>query len=187
VPVELTSFYAEVTNNTVVLRWCTATELNNLGFELHKSVDKHSWNTIGLVKGAGTSVQVHKYHFIDVVRVAERYYYRLKQVDYNGVFEYSDVLVVDVTMPATFKLFQNYPNPFNPETTINYLIPEETYVKITLFDITGREIKVLISEKKQPGCYTVKLKGGELSSGVYIYRLITGRGFSAVKKLIVIK
>ncbi len=90
-------------------------------------------------------------------------------------------------IPAEFKLLQNYPNPFNPETNINYSIPEETNVTIKLYDVIGREVKVLVNERKQPGKYTIKFKGGEICSGVYFYRLTTSSGYTAVKKLVILK
>ena len=108
-------------------------------------------------------------------------------MDFDGSYNYSKEIKVLVATPQEFSLKQNYPNPFNPETNISFTIPEETNVIIKLYDITGREIKVLVNEKKQPGYYTIKLKGGELSSGVYFCRLVTTSGYTAVKKLILLK
>ncbi len=105
----------------------------------------------------------------------------------NIYYEYSNEIEIEYINKLDFYLSQNFPNPFNPQTTINYKIPKETFVNISLFDITGRKIRELVNEKKQPGYYTIKLKGGELSSGIYFYRLVTNSGYTAVKKLTIIK
>jgi photosystem II stability/assembly factor-like uncharacterized protein len=187
-PVELTSFTGNVTsNNKLQLLWTTATEKNNYGFEIQKSADQILWKKVGFIEGYGTSTEKHSYSFADKTEGAGIFYYRLKQIDYNGGYKYSNIIEVNVNPPLHYYLSQNYPNPFNPTTTIDYTIPEETYVSIKLYDLTGREVKELVNEKEQPGYYTIKLKGGELSSGVYFYRLLTGSGYTAVKKLIILK
>ncbi len=192
VPVELKSLSTKVINQNVYLYWITATETNNKEFEVEKGQwfrinGKISWEKIGFVEGNGTTTKINHYSFIDQNVLPGKYIYRLKQIDYDGNYKYSKEIEVNVTVPSKFSLEQNFPNPFNPETNISFTISEETNVSIKLYDITGREIKVLVNEKKQPGYYTIKLKGGELSSGVYFYRLITGSGYTAVKKLILLK
>jgi photosystem II stability/assembly factor-like uncharacterized protein len=186
-PVELISFKANSINNKVFLNWSTATEINNRGFEIQKSTDKINWQMIGFVKGNGTTTKKNYYSYIDNDIEMVKYYYRLKQIDFDGSIKCSKVIEVNINAPSQFSLSQNYPNPFNPETNINYTIPKETNVILKLYDITGREVKELVNERKQPGEYTVKLKGGNLSSGVYFFRLITSSGYTAVKKLILLK
>ncbi len=189
-PVELTSLTAEANDNDILLIWLTATETNNKGFEIQRSEfrgQKPEWEKIGFVQGNGTTTKQHSYSFNDKNLKERKYYYRLKQLDYNGSYKYSKEVEVDITEPTKYSLEQNYPNPFNPETNISFTIPVATNVSIKLYDVTGREIKVIVNEKKQPGYYTIKLKGGELSSGVYFYRLTTSSGFAAVKKLILLK
>ena len=189
-PVELTSFSGDLLNNMVLLTWATISETNNKGYEVHRSdaVDQNSvWQKIAFVEGNGTTTHPHEYSFSDNSVEPGKYYYRLKQIDFSGKFKYSKEIEVEVTSPKNFSLMQNYPNPFNPETNISFTIPEETNVSIKLYDITGREIKILVNEKKQPGYYAIKLKGGDLSSGVYFYRLTTSSGFTSVKKLILLK
>jgi photosystem II stability/assembly factor-like uncharacterized protein len=193
VPVEVISFLTKVVDQNVFLYWVTVTETNNRGFEIQRaslSLPKRKtsgWEKIGFVEGEGSTTEEHSYSFRDKNVSQGKYRYRLKQIDFDGSYEYSKEVEVDVTIPNKFSLEQNYPNPFNPETNISFTIPEETNLNIKLYDITGREIRVLVNEKKQPGYYTIKLKGGELSSGVYFYRLVTSSGFTAVKKLIVLK
>ena len=188
-PVELTSLLADVNEKDILLTWTTSTETNNKGFSIERKNSKVNkiWITIGFIEGKGTTTFNHSYSFIDKNVERCKYLYRLKQIDFDGSYNYSKVIEVDVSFPSKFTLEQNYPNPFNPETKINYTIPEETNVSIKLYDITGRELKVLVNEKMQPGYYTIKLKGGELSSGVYFCRLVTTSGFTAVKKLILLK
>jgi photosystem II stability/assembly factor-like uncharacterized protein len=191
VPVELISFNANVSNNSVTLNWITATELNNSGFQVERRETKDErskeWQNIGFINGNGTISESQSYSFVDNDLATGKYFYRLKQIDFDGSFEYSNTIGVIIETPNDFYLYQNYPNPFNPETNIDYRIPEETIVNISLFDITGKKIKDLVNEKKQPGYYTLKLKGEELSSGIYFYRLSTSSGYNAVKKITVIK
>ncbi|MEP0862632.1 MAG: T9SS type A sorting domain-containing protein, partial [Ignavibacterium sp.] len=189
VPVELTSFAANVNGNNIILNWSTASELNNKGFEIERSTNKTEWEIIDFIEGNGTTTEISNYTFTDNLyeNNSQKLFYRLKQIDFDGTFEYSNILEVEVGTPSEFFLSQNYPNPFNPETKIDYRISEETFVNISLYDVTGRKIKELFNEKKQPGYYTIKLKGGELSSGIYFYRLTTTSGYTAVKKLTIIK
>jgi hypothetical protein len=185
VPVELVSFTYEVKGNNVLLSWITASEIQRL--QDYKITELQDWKTIGFVEGYGTTTETKFYSFNDENLPQGNYSYRLKQIDFGGSFEYSNIIEVEVGKPAEFYLSQNYPNPFNPETNIDYIILEETLVNISLYDITGRKIKELINEKKQPGYYTLKLKGGGLSSGIYFYKLATSSGYTAVNKLTIIK
>ncbi len=195
IPVELTSFSAEVNDKNVLLSWVTASEINNQGFEIERNEKLESsgkntneyWEVIGFVGGKGTTTEIQVYSFIDKTITAGNYQYRLKQIDFDGSFEYSNIAEVEAGTLTDFYLSQNYPNPFNPETNIDYRIPEETLVNISLYDITGSKIKELVNEKKQPGHYTIKLKGGELNSGIYFYRLLTTSGYTAVKKIMFLK
>ncbi|HRN26562.1 MAG: T9SS type A sorting domain-containing protein [Ignavibacteriaceae bacterium] len=188
IPVELVSFAAELNNNNVLLSWVTASEINNQGFQIERRETKNEeWINIGFVNGKVTTTEPQAYTFVDKNLETGKYQYRLKQIDFDGTYEYTNTIEVEINSPTKFSLEQNYPNPFNPETNIDYMLPIETIVNISLYDITGRMIKELVNEKKQPGYYTVKLKGDELSSGIYFYRLFTTSGYAAVKKISVIK
>jgi len=90
------------------------------------------------------------------------------------------------TIPTKFKLYQNYPNPFNPITVIKFDLPKESFVKLKIFDVLGREVKTLVNEVKLSGSYTIDFNASDLSSGVYFYRLETGN-FIEVKKMLLIK
>jgi hypothetical protein len=197
-PVELISFTANVVNNTVELNWQTATEVNNYGFNVERSWTSSAplWEKIGFVQGYGNSNSPKSYSFEDINPQYGKLQYRLKQIDFDGKFEYSDVVEVAVAAPAKFELMQNYPNPFNPSTTISYTIPNvETlhgvslqHVTLKVYDLLGREVAVLVNELQQAGAYIVQLSTNiyPLSSGIYFYKLTAG-SFSAAKKFLLLK
>jgi len=188
VPVELTSFSAEATTDGVLLKWSTATELNNLGFEVERSLNGTEFYTVAFVQGSGTTTEGKEYSYTDEVdyKGGEIFYYRLKQVDLDGRIEYSNVVEVEFDVPKDFALYQNYPNPFNPSTTIKYALPKAGLVNITVFDLTGQEVITLVNEVKEVGTYEIKFDARNLASGVYVYRMIAGN-FTSVKKLNVLK
>jgi Outer membrane protein Omp28/Secretion system C-terminal sorting domain len=187
-PVELTSFTSSVSYNGITLNWQTASELNNNGFEIEKSTDGKNFFRIGFVKGAGTSTENHEYSYFDKLNLngQNMLYYRLKQVDFSGTYQYSNTLSILYDMPRNFSLSQNYPNPFNPTTTIEYSVAKESQVSINVYDIMGREVTSLVNEKKSPGTYDVTLNATNLASGVYFYKMTAG-DFVSVKKMSVLK
>ena len=191
VPVELLSLNGKVFNKTVNLKWSTATELNNKGFEIQrKTSDPNkkdlSWYPIGFVNGNGTTTDQKTYSFIDKSVSSGKYLYRLKQIDFDGTFTYSKEIEINFTEPLTFNLSQNYPNPFNPTTTIKYTLPENSSVKLTLINSLGEKVMDLVNGKVNAGNHEVKLNGSNLASGIYFYRLQTEK-YTATKKLILLK
>ena len=186
-PVELVSLNAFVENRIVKLKWSTATELNNSGFYMEKSYDNQNWFSLGFIDGKGTSSETNNYSFDDSVYMQSVQYYRLKQTDFDGSFQYSKVIEVNSHSASfSFQLYQNYPNPFNPVTTIRFEIPSDQEIDLTLFDMLGREVKTLFKGKAPAGIMAVDFNADGLPSGVYIYRLKAGN-FLASKKLILIK
>ncbi len=190
-PVELSSFSASVAGSNVKLRWETATEVNNFGFEVERKVGSlqstvGNYEKVGFVNGSGNSNSPKNYSFEDKNVSAGKYSYRLKQIDNDGQFEYSKSIEVEFGTPKKFELSQNYPNPFNPTTTIRFDIPEPSNVKLTLFNILGQEIKTLVNEFKESGIHTINFDASELNSGMYIYKLESG-SFTQTRKMTLIK
>ncbi|MBK9099324.1 MAG: T9SS type A sorting domain-containing protein [bacterium] len=191
-PVELTSFTANLSGQGVILNWRTATELNNQGFEIERSTVEQSWQKIGFVPGFGTTTEPKSYSFLDEKVETGIYSYRLKQIDFDGTFHYSDAVEIEVDLtPDNFILFQNYPNPFNPATTIQFQVPKVSDVNIVVYDMLGQEVKSLFVGQVQAGKYTVEWdglnnSGAKMSSGTYIYRM-TAEEFIDVKEMILLK
>lgn len=185
IPVELVSFTSSVIGNDVQLSWMTASETNNMGFEVEK-LSGSSWDKIGFVNGNGTTTETRSYSFVDKNLNAGTYSYRLKQIDFDGTFEYSNVIEVDVSSPQQFELSQNYPNPFNPATTISYTIPQSSFVTLKVYDIIGNEVATLVNENKEAGRYNVNFDASNLSSGIYLYSITAGN-FTEVRKMTLIK
>jgi len=199
-PVELISFTAEVEENTVKLFWQTATETNNSGFEIERKALLfeeslgEAWESIAFVNGNGTTTESKTYSCIDKNLSAGKYKYRLKQIDYDGTFTYSNVIEVEINYPFKFALEQNYPNPFNPTTKIKYSIPTVTlrqaqsdnWVILKVYDVLGTEITTLVNEEKPAGNYEVEFSGNDLTSGIYFYQLKAG-SFIQTKKMILLR
>ena len=186
VPVELTSFSASVQKNTVELKWTAATEVDNNGFEIERSRNKATWNTVGFVKGSGTTTETSYYLYKDVPAASGKLYYRLKQVDFNGAYKYSKVVEVNYGIPNKFNLAQNYPNPFNPSTSIKFELPEASFVNLTIYNLLGAEVETLVNEKLEPGTYTKNFNAINLTSGIYFYRLTAGN-MVVTKKMSLLK
>ena len=187
-PVELSSFSAQRVERGVELVWTTASEKNNAGFEVQRRSEKQAseeWQVLGFVKGNGTTSDAKSYSFVD--RTASgKVQYRLKQVDFDGTFEYSPVIEVEAGMPRTFELGQNYPNPFNPTTLISYQLPVASEVSLKVYDVLGREVMTLVNGKQDAGSYNLNFNASNLSSGVYFYRLQAG-SFVQTKKMMLVK
>ena len=186
VPVELASFSASVNENIVTLNWITATELNNSGFEILRSAQQDVWEKISFVPGNGTTTEIHYYSFEDENLNAGNYSYKLKQIDFDGSYEYSNVVNVDVTNPVEFELSQNYPNPFNPSTTIKFAIPEAAMVTLAVYNTLGEEVALLVDRFMESGIHEVNFEAVGLNSGMYFYRIQAG-DFAQVKKMTLLK
>ncbi|MFZ4621819.1 MAG: T9SS type A sorting domain-containing protein, partial [Bacteroidota bacterium] len=173
-PVEIAAFTASAKGKNVELKWNTATEINNHGFEIERSVNG-TWNKIGFVEGAGTSNSVKNYGFVDAVPVSGKYSYRLKQIDNDGRFTYSSQVEATVAAEANdYTVSQNYPNPFNPSTKINFTVKAMEHATMKIYDITGREVATLFNDVAQPGqFYSVSFNASQLASGIYFYVLST--------------
>ena len=201
VPVELVSFNAKVKDNVVQLNWNTATEVNNYGFEIERQILKqvqndknNNWEKIGFVNGHGNSNSPKAYSFEDSKLSNNAYHYRLKQVDNDGSFTYSNTVLVSIDqMPGSFALHQNYPNPFNPSTKISWQSPVSSWQTLKVYDILGNEVVTLVNEFREAGYYEMEFNGSQLTSGVYIYKIQIypayggAEGFFETKKMILTK
>lgn len=188
IPVELTSFTATVGKNNIVLNWITATETNNSGYDIERKFASDNWEKIGFVQGKGNSTSFTGYTFTDKnVQANGTYLYRLKQIDYNGQFEYLNAVSAEVnTIVNKFSLFPNYPNPFNPCTSIKYQTASAGNVTLMIYDITGQLVKLLKNCTEPAGNYSVDWNGTDdggnmVPSGIYFARLSSGAGSSVVK------
>jgi uncharacterized delta-60 repeat protein len=187
-PVEIAYFYSLVKENNVALSWGTVWELNNSGFRVERQqAGSNNWSDIGFVQGNGTANEANDYTFTDNKLTKGNYKYRLKQIDYNGNYEYH-ALNTDVIVgtPQNFDISQNYPNPSNPKSKIDFNMPFDGKVSLKVYDITGKEMAVLVDEFRAADFYSVEFDGSKLSSGVYFYNISSG-SFFETRKMILIK
>lgn len=190
-PVELESFTSNINGRNVILKWTTSSEQNNSGFDLERQDARgeiqDDWIRMKFIEGKGNSVSTNSYEFVDRNLSSGKYNYRLKQIDYNGNFQYHELAgEVSIGAPKEYSLSENYPNPFNPVTKINFDIPVSGIVKLSVFDASGREVQTLLNEFKEPGFYTVSFSAGYFASGVYFYRIETA-DFVMSRKMILLK
>ncbi|MCA0387032.1 MAG: delta-60 repeat domain-containing protein [Bacteroidetes bacterium] len=195
-PVELVSFSASVTKGVVNLKWHTATEVDNYGFEVQRTTaGSDDWKNIGFIQGHHTTNSPKYYSFTDQPSTedAYKYKYRLKQLDNSGSHEFSNIIEVSLGTPANFLLEQNYPNPFNPATVIRYQLPVAGMVSIDLYNTAGEKVASLLNKAEDAGVHSLSFDAVKygLSSGIYIYRMTvvpaSGEVFSSVRKLSLIK
>jgi len=187
-PVELSSFAASVVNRDVTLNWSTSSEINNSTFQIErKAFSSDGWTVLGNIAGNGTSNVNHDYSYSDRNLASGIYTYRLKQIDFNGNFEYHNLNAeVMIGTPKDFSLSQNYPNPFNPSTTINFDMPKDGFVSLKVYNTSGKEVATLVNETRSAGYHSVSFNASSLSSGVYYYRL-ESNGISKTMKMALIK
>jgi hypothetical protein len=181
IPVELTSFSANISGSNISLTWITATELNNHGFELFRNGNK-----IAFVEGKGATTEKQEYYYEDKDLQAGIYNYRLEQLDFDGTRSISAEVNVHLFVPEVFSLAQNYPNPFNPKTNIGFRISNFEFVTLKVYDVLGNEVATLLNEEKPAGIYEVEFNASQLSSGIYFYQLNAG-SYIETKKMTVLK
>jgi hypothetical protein len=184
-PIQLSSFAASVSTDGVTLTWKTLSEVNDYGFEIQRSPDSpvKEWSKAGFVAGYGTSATAHSYSFVDTI-AGLSISYRLKQIDLNGAYHFSDPVNVNSVagtadqnpIPKVFSLKQNYPNPFNPSTQIEYDLPKAGEVSLVVYDILGREVATLANGYHEAGVYTARWDAHAEASGVYIARVEVSGG-----------
>ncbi len=183
-PVELISFTAKATGSVVNLNWETATEVDNNGFDVERN-STGTWQKIGFVEGHGTANSPKYYNFTDKSVTGNKIQYRLRQVDNDGTFEYSNVVEVELA-PTTFALDQNYPNPFNPTTMIRFSLPTASVVTLNVYNTLGEKVVTLLNGQMESGYHQVSFDAANLPSGLYLYEIKAGE-FSSIKKMILMK
>ncbi|MBS1493099.1 MAG: T9SS type A sorting domain-containing protein [Bacteroidetes bacterium] len=192
-PVELSAFNSSVNRNDVTLKWTTTSERNSANFEIERKLSStENWSKVGSLSGAGNSNTPKSYTFDDRRLQIGKYKYRLKQIDYNGTFKYYDLHnEIEVGLPKDFRMSQNYPNPFNPTSKIDYELPFDSKVEIRIYDMTGREMNVLVNQQQTAGYYTIQFNGAGFASGTYFYRIAakstSGKDFSKTLKMVLVK
>jgi len=188
-PVELNLFTANISENKVILNWQTATEVNNYGFEVERASTPLSsqWEKIGFIEGHGNINSPKDYSFTDEYVSSGKILYRLKQIDEDGGYKYSQEVEVKVMdIPTEYVLEQNYPNPFNPSTKIDFSIPTDNSVQIKVYNVLGMEVATLLNEHRQAGTHNIEFNASNLSSGIYFYKIISGK-YSEIKKMILLR
>jgi len=190
--VELSSFTAQPASfKGIELIWATASEVGNSGFNILRSTSRD-----GIYRKINTAVipprEDGRYTYLDDdVEAGVRYYYKLEDVDINGVKTEHGPIFAEVPRPKNYQLSQNYPNPFNPETAIRFEIPEATHVTLRIFNLLGQLVRVLVDEDKPAGYHTAVWDGrndlGErVSSGIYWYQFRAG-SYVLTKKMLLSK
>lgn len=191
IPVELISFTAENSTNGVILKWITASETNNFGFSLERSTDNSQFTEIKFIEGKGTTTGQNQYSLLDNDLKAGTVHYRLKQIDFDGTFEYSNVISVDIALPYQYSLAQNHPNPFNPLTKLSFELSVNADVKLVVYNTIGQQVAELVNGELNAGRYEYDFNAKDLSSGIYFYTLNAagkdGKVFNSTRKMILIK
>lgn len=194
-PVTLISFTHSVNKNDVKLVWVTDNEINNAGFDVERAAIMPGvsmlWNKIGFVEGKGNTTWQSIYLYEDLKLQSGAYRYRIKQIDYNGNYEYfelaGDVLVIK---PGKFFVGQNYPNPSNPRSKIDFELPVDGRVSIRLYNLLGEEVSTVLDETREAGYYSAEFDGSMLASGVYFYRIYAegkSERFTKTMKMVLVK
>lgn len=186
-PVEMNSFSSFIRGRDVTLFWSSDKEINNAGFDIERATEPGRWNRVAFVSGYGNSNTVNYYSYTDRGLPTGKYYYRLKQTDLNGNYEYFNLNnEVNIGIPAKYELSQNYPNPFNPSTNLEFSISNMGFVSLKVYNASGREVATLVNEIKSAGYYSVNFNGADLSSGIYFYTL-KANNFSSTKRMMLVK
>lgn len=183
-PVELSSFAANEVNGAINLQWSTATELNNNGFEIQRKSLQNDWATLGFVPGNGTTTDPKDYSFTDRSVNIGKYSYRLKQLDFNGNYTYSEIVEAEI-VAKEFKLFNNYPNPFNPSTIISYSIPADAFVTVKIYNTIGEQVAELINENQVAGQHQLNFNANNLPSGIYFTEVKANENVQRIKMMLV--
>jgi PKD repeat protein len=196
-PVQLSTFAGEYLGNKITLRWKTESEINNLGFIiLRKKMEEELFREINnfhyleTLLGKGTTNQATAYTYIDKnIQIGETYLYLLENVDFYGNIEIHGPISVETRISSSlsgYRLYQNFPNPFNSATKIPYFLPSDNFTSIILYDLLGRKVQMLLSEKKKAGYHEFIFQPDHLRTGIYYYKIQMG-DYQAVKQMLLVR
>lgn len=196
-PIQLASFSAlPINQSAVMLEWTTISEINNYGFQMQRRQNLvHEFQTLpnSFIPGHGTTNEPQHYSFVDSSVQVGTWQYRLKQIDLDGTVHYTEAIQINIltsvnagNIPAEFSLEQNYPNPFNPSTVIRYALPKDVHIRLSLFNILGQRVQVLVDEAQQTGYHEATFNASSLGSGIYLYRIEAG-SYVNTKKLVLLR
>jgi len=188
--VELATFDFHTNKNEVELFWSTVSETENYGFDIQRS-NGGAFETIGFVKGFGTTSEPQFYYFSDENLTVGDYQYRLRQIDFDGTAHFSPVVKVSISAPGDFRLSQNYPNPFNQETVFYFEVPHSAEATLSVYNMIGQKVKTLFQGQISPGYFSAQWNGADdfsrlLPSGVYYYQLQSA-DFKATRRMIIVR
>ncbi|MDP3930536.1 MAG: T9SS type A sorting domain-containing protein [Bacteroidota bacterium] len=185
-PVQMSFFTAMASNEDVILSWATASELNNKGFELERSYDGINFENFGFVKGAGNSVRTQRYSATDINAFtnSNTLYYRLKQIDFDGMYTYSSIAVVNKNALEGF-VSNVFPNPFVSDFIVQINTPQSGKAELTLIDITGK-IVASRTDDLVIGGNLIDFTETAANSGVYFLTIKQG-DFYTVQKIVSVK
>lgn len=183
-PVSLVSLTAQSVGTDVILDWKTQSEQNNKGFEVQRSNNAKDWYALSFINGAGESNITRNYNYNDRKLAPGTYYYRLRQVDFDGKEYFSQTTMASIDGRGSILLHQNAPNPFKASTTIRFDLPSAQKIRLSLWDLSGREVRVLSDSKRESGTHLVSLDAAGLSPQIYYLRLVSDNGIFT-KKIVV--
>ena len=187
IPVELSTFGASIIDGDVLLSWGTLSETNNAGFEVQHHAEGGSFEALGFVEGHGTTTEVHVYRYTVSDLIAGTHTFRLKQIDFDGAFEYSPEIEVAVGVVGTHQLSHAYPNPFNPQAQFTLAVSLAQNVVVELYDVVGRRVSVLHDGNMDANeSYQFTVDGSNMASGAYFVR-VQGETFSASQRMTLLK
>ncbi len=190
-PVQMTSFTAVLQGTSALLKWSTATETNNSGFQIERSIEGSSvWAEVAFVNGAGTNSSPKTYSYEDKNLAPGKYVYRIKQIDNDGkttIYNPNALPKVDAGVSNTLQLCGNYPNPFNPTTNMQFSVPQDGYASLKVYNMLGQEVATLFAGMAKAGHYIpATFNASRLASGIYFARLQYS-GKSLMQRMLLMK
>jgi hypothetical protein len=183
-PVSLTDFKATTASNDVSLSWKTEYEYYNKGFDVQRSNNGNDWYSLSFIDGVNESSVARNYSYADKALAPGTYYYRLKQVDRDGKITYSAVVNATIGGKGKIALYPGLPNPFSTATSIRFDLPRPQHARLSVLDLNGREVKVLVDKNSPAGSNLTTLSAANLPPQLYIVRLQTEDGILTQKIMV---